>query len=83
MAVEWQVSSEVGAIMALWPSEYQQKALLTVGEVAHILSVSRSHAYDLVQEGAIPHVRLGRVVRVSALALAQRMDQWIFNPVEE
>lgn len=38
--------------------------LLTGGQVAKILNVSRSFAYQLMRTGEIPTVRLGRAVRV-------------------
>jgi excisionase family DNA binding protein len=38
--------------------------LLRVGEVAKVLSVSRSHVYRLIESGEIPATRLGRTVRV-------------------
>jgi excisionase family DNA binding protein len=39
---------------------------LTVPEVAEILRVSRSRAYEMVQKGYIPCVRLGRTIRIPA-----------------
>jgi excisionase family DNA binding protein len=38
--------------------------LLTADDVARELSVSRSFAYQMMQRGTIPVVRLGRAVRV-------------------
>lgn len=38
--------------------------LLTGGEVADILRISRSYAYMLMKRGEIPTVRIGSVVRV-------------------
>jgi excisionase family DNA binding protein len=37
--------------------------LLTADEVARELNVSRSFAYQMMQDGTIPVVRLGRAVR--------------------
>ncbi len=38
--------------------------LLTVREAASLLRLSRSHTYDLIREGVLPVVYLGRAVRV-------------------
>lgn len=37
---------------------------LSVTETARQLGISRSHAYDLIRSGDIPHVRLGRRIVV-------------------
>ncbi len=39
-------------------------AYLRVPEVARILSISRTAAYELVERGTLPCVRIGRSVRV-------------------
>ncbi len=43
---------------------FQADALLKGDDVARILNVSRSFAFQLMQRGEIPTVRLGRAVRV-------------------
>jgi excisionase family DNA binding protein len=42
------------------------RATLTVAEAAAVLGISRSAAYDLVHEGRIPALRLGRRIVVPA-----------------
>ena len=37
---------------------------LTVREAAAALGVSRNKVYDLVAENRIPHVRLGRLIKI-------------------
>jgi excisionase family DNA binding protein len=37
---------------------------LTVREVAAFLHVSLRSIYNLVSEGSLPHVRIGRVIRI-------------------
>jgi excisionase family DNA binding protein len=50
------------------------KLLLTPGEVAAALAVSRSRAYVLISSGAIPSVRLGgKNVRVKV----EDLRQWV------
>jgi excisionase family DNA binding protein len=43
---------------------FQDIRLLKPGEVAALLNISRSFAYHLLETGAIPTVRLGKVCRV-------------------
>ena len=50
-------------------------ALLTVTEAATLLRISRNLAYELVAQGRLPHIRLGRVIRISRLGL----ESWIAN----
>jgi len=51
-----------------------QKQYLRIIEVAKLLGIGRSKAYELVASGEIPSVRFGeRTVRVSRDAL----DKWI------
>lgn len=45
--------------------------VLKVREVAAILRISLSQAYELVAQGTIPSVRLGKVIRVPRAALEQ------------
>jgi excisionase family DNA binding protein len=52
--------------------------LLRVVEVARRLGISRSQAYVLVRQ-LLPHVRLGRSLRVPRPAL----DKWIEDHTEE
>lgn len=51
------------------------ETLLTGGQVAMILNVSRSYAFLLMQRGVIPTVRMGRSVRVRPADLAQFIQQ--------
>ena len=41
-----------------------EEKLLKPAEVADILQVSRAKAYQLMQQGEIPTVRIGKLVRV-------------------
>ncbi len=51
----------------------EQHEYLKVPEVARIIRVARSRAYELVAEGEIPSIRIGRSVRVSRKGL----DRWL------
>ena len=46
---------------------------LKVPEVAAVLRIARSRAYELVAGGEIPSVRIGRSVRVNR----QELDRWL------
>lgn len=48
---------------------------LTVMEVAALLRVGRSMAYDLARRGEIPAINIGRVVRIPRDALVDWLQQ--------
>ncbi len=50
-----------------------ERLALTVREAAELLGIGVTLAYELVDRGEIPHVRLGRTVRISRRAL----EEWI------
>ena len=43
--------------------------VLTVPEAARLLAISRTHAYELVSRGVLPHVRLGHRIVVPKQAI--------------
>jgi len=43
--------------------------LLRIPEVARILDVNEDRVYTLAREGILPHIRLGRQIRVDRIAL--------------
>ena len=49
--------------------------VLSVGEAATLLGISRAHAYELVARGELAHIRLGRRVVVPRRAI----DELIAN----
>lgn len=51
----------------------QRHEYLKVPEVAEMLQIARSRAYELVGSGAIPSVKIGRSVRVSR----KELDRWL------
>ncbi len=53
--------------------QQNEQLILTVEEVAQKLRIGRSLAWRLVQEGQIPSVRLGRLVRIPQ----RELDDWI------
>ena len=51
----------------------EKREFLKVPEVAEVLRIARSRAYELVAEGEIPSIRIGRSVRVSR----SELDRWL------
>lgn len=51
----------------------EKREYLKVPEVAQVLRIARSRAYELVGSGEIPSVRIGRSLRVSR----RELDQWL------
>ena len=51
--------------------------LLSVAEAAKLLGIGRGLAYDLIAEGRLPSLRLGRRLLVPRFAL----EQWIAQEV--
>lgn len=49
------------------------KILLKPAEVAERLRIGRSLVYELITQGEIPSIRVGRCIRVPVVAL----DEWI------
>jgi excisionase family DNA binding protein len=47
----------------------ESENLLTIDELAAVLHVRRQRAYDVVRQGLVPAVRVGRQLRVDRLAL--------------
>lgn len=50
-----------------------KREYLRVPEVAEVLRIARTRAYELVAEGEVPSIRIGRSVRVSRTEL----DRWL------
>lgn len=53
--------------------DFEDKVLLTVPETARALGIGTTLAYELVARGVLPHIRLGRALRVPRAAL----EAWI------
>jgi len=49
--------------------------ILTVQETAKYLRLKRSTAYELVKQGVIPSVKLGRQIRVPKSKLLKMLEQ--------
>jgi len=49
--------------------------LLTVRELAQILRIGRSSAYELCRQKEFPVVRIGKTIRIPRLALYEWIDR--------
>ena len=54
-----------------------ESAFLTVPEAACLLGISRNSTYELVRRNRLPHIRLGRSVRIPR----RIFERWIENEV--
>lgn len=54
-----------------------EKLLFTVPEAAQTLGVSRSHLYNIIQQGHLPTVRLGASVRIPRRWLEEFVEQLV------
>jgi excisionase family DNA binding protein len=53
----------------------RERRVWSVDEAAHLLGISRAHAYELVARCALPHVRLGRRIVIPKRAVEQLLAQ--------
>lgn len=49
-------------------------AVLTVAECIRFLRIGRTVGYALIQSGAIPSIRLGRLIRIPRAALLEWLE---------
>lgn len=49
--------------------------LMTVGEMATVLRIGRNPAYQLVKDGIIQSIRVGRSIRIPRKALIQFVER--------
>lgn len=59
-------------------SDISQKRTYKVDEIAAMLSIGRSSAYNLVKEGHFNTVRIGNTIRVSKRSFDEWLDQQTF-----
>lgn len=50
-----------------------ERLTFTVAETADALGIGRTAAYELVRRGTIPHLRIGRAIRIPKASL----DSWL------
>lgn len=50
-----------------------EQLTVTVDECAKLLGLSRNGAYNAIREGDIPHIRIGRTIRVPSAELRKML----------
>lgn len=56
--------------------------LLTVDEAAALLRISRNATYMLIRQHRLPHVRMGRTIRIPAARLREWIDREAGTPLD-
>ena len=59
----------------------QYDTLLTVTDLRKILNIGRNCAYDLVNQGIIPSIRIGRMWKIPKEAVICYLEQWKDNSI--
>ena len=52
-------------------TEADEAMVYTITRAAKLLQVSENHLRSLINQGAVPHVRLGKLIRIPRWALLQ------------
>lgn len=50
-------------------SSENENELLTVSEMANLLKISRSKAYELIKDKTFPIIKIGKCIRINKLQL--------------
>lgn len=61
------------------PNSASNPVLLHVVEAAEILALSRARVYQLIAAGELPHIRIGKSVRVPRAALLRFIERQTIN----
>ena len=56
------------------PEFMEEPAVLTVKEAAAYLRIGRGHCYEMVREGRIPAIRLGKRLLIPKRALDEMLE---------
>ncbi|WP_438447107.1 helix-turn-helix domain-containing protein [Gorillibacterium sp. sgz5001074] len=51
----------------------QQSQLLTIDEAREILRVGRNVMYELIRTGGVPHIKIGKQIRIPL----QELEDWV------
>ena len=61
----------------------ENKLIYSVTEMAELLGIGRSKAYELVRSGTIPSLRLGRRIVIPKLALSRFLAECAHQNADE
>lgn len=54
-------------------TDERRRLVLSVEEVARLLGIGRNGAYEAIQRGEIPHLRIGRRIMIPR----DRFEEWL------
>ena len=57
----------------------QDKDMLDISDIQAFFGIGRSTAYRLIRSGDIPHIRIGRKIRVPRKYLAEQIEMACYN----
>ena len=63
--------------------EQEDKLVYSVTEIAKLLGIGRSKAYELVRSGTVPSLRLGRRIVIPKLALSRFLTECAHQNTDE
>ena len=55
----------------------KESLVLTVGETAKLLRISKTTVYDQIRQGTIPNIRMGKRILVPRAALMRKLDEGV------
>jgi excisionase family DNA binding protein len=55
----------------------KESLVLTVGETARLLRLSKTTVYDQIRQGTIPNIRMGKRILVPRAALMRKLDEGV------
>ena len=55
----------------------KESLVLTVGETAKLLRLSKTTVYDQIRQGTIPNIRMGKRILVPRAALMRKLDEGV------
>lgn len=53
----------------------KQTQLLTIDEAREILRVGRNVMYELIRSGGVPHIKIGKQIRIPL----RELEEWVKN----
>jgi len=63
--------------------QQEDKLVYSVIEMAALLGIGRSKAYELIRSGTIPSLKLGRRIVIPKLALSQFLAECAYQNADE
>jgi excisionase family DNA binding protein len=52
-----------------------ESLILTVGETARLLRLSKTTVYDQIRQGSIPSLRMGKRILIPRIALMRKLEE--------